>query len=221
MKHLLLLIGLAFLLPTFGLGQDPFIIQVSGLIVDAESLDSIPYARIQVNHTRRGALANEDGFYSIPVGLGDTLYFNHLGYREGRLIIRDYMREYQGDDPNYIYVVNYLYGDTVTLKEVVIFPYDTPEEIRTAVVNMDILEDSPEARARENLDPQTLDAIMASLPRDGNERLMVARQRYYNYYETKSLLPTASIDPIAAVRLLQYVVGKAKRQKNKDLNYWE
>ena len=153
--------------------------------------------------------------------MGDTLYFNHLGYRQGRLIIRDYMREYQGDDPNYIYVVNYLYGDTVTLKEVVIFPYDTPEEIRTAVVNMDILEDSPEARARENLDPQTLDAIMASLPRDGNERLMVARQRYYNYYETKSLLPTASIDPIAAVRLLQYVVEKAKRQKNKDLNYWE
>jgi len=221
MKHLLLLIGLAFLLPTFGLGQDQFIIQVSGLIVDAESLDSIPYARVQVNPTRRGALANEDGFYSIPVGLGDTLYFNHLGYRQGRLIIRDYMREYQGDDPNYIYVVNYLYGDTVTLKEVVIFPYDTPEEIRTAVVNMDILEDSPEARARENLDPQTLDAIMASLPRDGNERLMVARQRYYNYYETKSLLPTASIDPIAAVRLLQYVVEKAKRQKNKDLNYWE
>jgi CarboxypepD_reg-like domain len=200
---------------------DPRIFQISGMIVSKSSDEPIGYATVQINHTRRGAVANEQGFYSIAVGLLDTLYFSHLGYYPSKLVLRDYIREYQGDiSSQYLYVVNYMLEDTFTLSPVFIFPYDTPEELRTAVVNMDMTVGALERNARENMDPRTLHEIMASLPVDGGERLMVARQIYYDYYHSKNLIPTVGFDPVTAMRLLQYVVQQNKRRKNKDLNYW-
>lgn len=201
--------------------QDPRVYQFSGLILSRTSEEPIPFAQVQVNHTRQGSLTNPDGFYSVPVALGDTLYFTHLGYYPAKLIVKDYLEDYQGDQTQYIYAITYLLEDTFAIDSVYIFPYDTPEELRTAVINMDIQESFATKAARENLDPRVLHSLMQTLPVDGGERLMVARQMYYDYYQNKNLLPVAGFDPVAATRLLQYVAEKAKRRKNKDLNYWE
>ena len=211
------------MLPFLGMAQDtdPRIYQFSGLIISRTSEQPISFSQVRVNHTRQGALSNPDGFYSVPVGLGDTLYFSHLGYHPAKLVVQDYLEDYQGDQSQYIYAITYLLEDTVELDTAYIFPYDTPEELRTAVINMDIEKSFMDRNARENLDPRTLHAIMETLPVDGGERIMVARQMYYDYYQTKNLLPTVGFDPIAATRLLQYVVEKARARRNKDLNYWE
>lgn len=217
-----LLIFLLLAIPFIAFGQNnPNVYQISGMVIDKTTSEPVPYVKVQVNHTRNGAISNSEGFYSIPVGLGDTLYFTHIGYHEAKLIVRDYIEQYKGDKSQYIYVVNYLISDEYYLEPVNIFPYDTPEELRTAVVNMDVLDNTMEQIARENLDAETLHAIMETLPVDGGERLMVARQMYYDYYQTKNLIPTVGLDPITATRLLQYVVEKAKKRKNKDLNYWD
>ncbi|MDX1906242.1 MAG: hypothetical protein SF053_04350 [Bacteroidia bacterium] len=216
------LAGLLFLLTVGSLHAqvEDRIYQLSGLLVSRSSGEPIPYVRIQVNNTRQGALANGEGFYSLPVTIRDTLYFNHLGYHASKLIVWDYLNEYLGDRSQYVYAINYLLEDTLTLPAVNIFPYDTPEELRTAVANMELLQNSPEDIARQNLDPKTLHTILAALPFDGGDRLMVERQRYYNFYQTKNLIPTVGFDPVTAARMLQYVAEKAKMRKNKDLNYW-
>ena len=64
-------------------------------------------------------------------------------------------------------------------------------------------------------------AIINSLPLDRGERAMIGQQMYYDYYRDRQVAPTLGFDPIAATRLLQYVVEKAKKKKNKRLNYWE
>ena len=219
----LLSLMLGVMLPQIGFGQDQSnkIYQFSGLVISRSNDRAIPFARIQVNHTRRGAVSNSEGFYSIPVGLGDTLYFSHLGFHPSKLIVYDYLEEYQGDQSQYIYAINYMLEDSFAIDTVFIFPYDTPEELRTAVVNMEIPTNSLEDFARENLDPNTLHSLMATLPVDGSERLAVARNMYYDNYQTRNLMPTLGFDPIAATRLLQYIAQKATRRKNKDLNYWE
>lgn len=217
-----ILIFMSVALPQLLQGQTNGIYQISGMVISKSSSEVVPFVRVQVNHTRRGAISNSEGFYSIPVGLADTLYFNHIGYHDSKLIVRDYVEEYQGDiTSGYLYVVNYLLEDSLTIDTVYIFPYDTPEELRTAVLNMDILESPEEKAARDNLDPEKLHTLMATLPVDGNERLMVARQMYYDYYRTQNLVPTIGFDPIAATRLLQHIVSRTKKKKNKDLNYWQ
>lgn len=220
-KNLLALI--LGLLPMWLLGQElpkERVYQMSGMILTQENDSSIAYAKVQINHSRQGTLTNAEGFYSIPVREQDTLYFTHLGHHPGRLIIRDYLRQYKTTS-QYLYSVTYLRRDTLTLPIVKIFPYDTPEELKTAVVNMDILHDSPEAIARQNLDPDVIHAIIQTLPKDGEERLMVARQMYYDYYQNRNLMPGVGLDAVAAMRLLQHIVQKSKKRKNKDLNYWE
>jgi len=194
--------------------------QMSGMVVSQETNEAIPYVRVQVNHSRQGTIANAEGFYSIPVTADDTLYFSHVGYHPSFLIIADYLNRYKGTS-QYLYSINYLREDTLTLQVVNIFPYKTPEELKTAVVNMDVLTGSPEQIARQNLDPEVLHAIIQTLPKDGEERIMVARQRYYDYYQNKNLLPGVGLDAVAAMRLLQHVVEKSKKRNNKDLNYWE
>ncbi len=196
------------------------IYQMSGMLINAQNDSAIAYARVQVNHTRQGTLSNIEGFYSIPVTANDTLYFTHVGYYSGKLVISEYLAKYKAQS-QYLYSVNYLRQDTLTLPIVHIFPYNTPEELKTAVVNMDVLHNSPEAIARQNLDPDVIHAIIQTLPRDGEERLMVARQMYYDYYQNRNLLPGIGLDAVAAMRMLQHIVEKSKKRRNKDLNYWE
>lgn len=202
----------------------PSVFQFSGLLIDGSHPDSakaIPYAQIRVNHTRQGALTNEDGFYSIPVGYYDTLYFSHVGYYPDRLIVANYLQNYQGNT-QYIYAINYLIENPAAIDTVYIFPYNTPEELRSYVLNMDGDPNSPQAIAARNLDPRVIDAMINTLPVDASERIMVGRQMYYSYYENRNLMPTAlQFNPVAAAALLQYILQKTEKRKNKDLNYWE
>lgn len=196
--------------------------QLSGLIVNKNSQEPVPYARIRINTSRRGAVSNRDGFYSIPVVKGDTVYFSSLGYRTSRLIFDDYLDEYQGD-PNstYIYAINYLEEDSITLQDIVIFPYNTAAELRTAIIETDVPESIESANARENLNPKVLDDLMKTMKVDEGERVMVARQLYYRQHLQRNVAPTIPLfDPVAVYQLLRYINEKSKERKEKNLNYW-
>jgi len=217
-KWIYLAVFILFLVPWNVQGQK--IYQLSGLVISEKGQEPIPFVTVQINNSRRGAIGNDQGFYSIPVTLYDTVYFSSVGYHKSMLVVEDYLQEYRRENATYIYSIHYMVEDTLTLPEVMIFPYDTPEELRTAIINMES-QGSPEAIARANLSPDVIDAIIQTLPVDGSERLIIGRQMYYEYYQNRQLLQTASIDPIAAMQLLQYVAEKAKRKRDKNLNYWE
>lgn len=217
-KWLYLAALMLFLVPWNAQGQK--IYQLSGLVISEKGQEPIPFVTVQINHTRRGAIGNEEGFYSIPVTLYDTVYFTSVGYHRSMLVVEDYLQDYRRENATYIYAIHYMVEDTLTLPEVMIFPYDTPEELRTAILNMES-QGSPEAIARANLSPDVIDAIIQTLPVDGEERLLIGRQMYYEYYQNRQILQTASLDPLAALRLLQYVAEKAKKKRDKNLNYWE
>lgn len=196
--------------------------QLSGMVVDKVTSQPITYTRIRVNHSRRIALANEQGFYSIPVTRGDTIFLNRLGYFPTMLIVNDYLRAYQGDTNSpYLYVVHYMTEDTLTLPTVTIFPWDTPEKLKTAMLNEDWPDPTEYAYAVENLDPALMHQYMEEMPIDGNELLGTARQIYYSRYQSLNLVPTIGFNPLASVQLLHYMVQKSKEEREKDLNYWE
>lgn len=197
------------------------VFQISGMIIGEASQQPVAYVQVQLNHSKHGTITSEEGFYSIPATINDTLYYTHLSYKPMRLIVRDYMAEYKGDKSSYIYIVNYMLEDTLSTRSVYILPFKTHDELATAVVNMEMNPNSPDRIARENLDPKVMDAIMKSLPKDGDERYVVGRQMYYDGFARQNMLPMAGLNAMAAVRLLQHVVAEAKKKRNKDLNYWQ
>lgn len=212
----------------FSQGKRPFylqdtvpIYQFSGMVIGTKSQEPIPYVQVQVNHSKQGVFANDEGFYSIPVRVGDTLYYYHVAYKPTKLIVKKYLKEYKGSTTNYIYVVNYMLEDSFSLGAVYIYPWKNYDEMTTAITNMEIDHNTPADNARENLDPQVLDAVMKSMPIDGDERVVVGRQMYYDFYRRKNMMPTVGIDPIAIAKMLKYVVDKTKKKRNKNLGYWE
>lgn len=204
--------------------QDRDVWQLSGLVVNKETLEPIPYARAGVVHTRRSTTANEQGFYSLPVTLSDTLYFFALGYKPSFMSVKDYLSQYEGDaGSGYIYAINYLTEDSINLQTVNIWPWDTPTELRTALLEARSPHETEMAYARDNLDPKLMDELVQGLSADTDERLIAARAAYYNQYMTAHVAPTASLlNPIAIFSLLKYINDKTKEKKrNQNLNSWE
>jgi len=57
------------------------------LVLDKATNDPVPFAVIQVNNTRRRAICNQNGFFSIPVVATDTLNFFSLSYFRNSLSV--------------------------------------------------------------------------------------------------------------------------------------
>ena len=223
MQKIPFLIIICFSFPLFSLGQTQAskgVYYISGIIIDQQTKDSIPYVRIQVNHTKRGAMTNSEGFFRIPVGLLDTLHFTHIGYENSSFVVRDYLEKYKGNIEEDILVIKYMRKTDYYLDEVTIFPYDSPEEIRVAIQNMEIPKNTPQQIAEGNLSPEIMEILMQSLPVDGGEKASVGRRMSHKAYQSANLLPTASLNPIAIFRSLKSIVQKVKKQKNTNLNDW-
>ncbi len=216
MSRGLRLLGLVSLL----WAQEPKVYQLSGMILNAATGEPIPYVSIRINHTRRGTVANAEGFYSLPVVRGDTLYFSAIGYKRARFLITPYLEAYVGDTlEGYLYAVHYLVEDTVELPTVRITAIRTPEELKTALLNIPL--ETQAQVARDNVSPELIAYFLQNLPVDPQERIKIAEQRYKDLYYQRTLRPTYPIlDPIAAYRLAKYLAEKAKVRREKIYDYW-
>jgi hypothetical protein len=213
-----LLLPFALILTLYA--QDPKVYQLSGMILNASTGEPIPYVSIRINHSRRGTIANAEGFYSVPVIRGDTLYFSALGYKKARFLVSPYLDAYRGDTTEgFLYAVHYLTEDTLELPTVRISAIRTPEELKTALLNIPL--ETQSQVARDNVSPEIIAYFLANLPPDPQERIKIAEQRYKDLYYQRTLRPTYPIlDPIAAYRLIKYLTEKAQIRKEKIYDYW-
>ena len=195
--------------------------QLSGVVISRQTGVPVPYVRIIVNHSRRGAVANHEGFYSVPVIETDTLYFSSVGYHPSKLIVKDYLTGYEGSKRgDYLYEFQYMVVDTVVLPTVTILPYQNPQELRTSLLNMPTQQSIYEQLAYANLDPAAMSYFMKNLPSDDQDRYMVARQRYMELQRDARLAPSLGMDFSAVYRLINYFHTQSTRKKEKIYNYW-
>lgn len=207
----------------FAQQADTMVYQLSGLVVNERTNEPVPYAIVRVNRSRRGIVANGEGFYSIPVVESDTVHFNSIGYVRTSLLMKEYLAQYKGNKKSpYLYAINYMKEDSVVLPTVYLFPYDTPEKLKAAMLAMNVPTRGAEVFASRNMDPAVLDTYIETLPVDAGERVMVGQQLYYKQYRQQNIAPVMPIfDPVAVYSLLKYINDKAKKEREEDLNYWE
>lgn len=223
-----ILIKLLWILPFFyslvfaqGPTKNKDIYQLSGLVVNKKSGEPIPFAQILVKNTRRVALANETGFFSLPVVLGDTIIFHSIGFIDAKLIFSDYLKSYGGDKKNpYIYVIEYLVEDTITLPNVTIRPFQNAEEMKTAILNMPLPSERLDQISQNNLDPALLKYFMKNMDVDDKERSRAVTQLYQYQYQRQRLAPMAPLDPLTLARLVNHLVQESKSKKPKNYDYW-
>ena len=58
------------------------LLTISGVVLDSASEQPLPFVTIQIKDKSIGRSSDEDGYFSIPVQVNDTLVFTRLGYHQ-------------------------------------------------------------------------------------------------------------------------------------------
>ncbi|MCS7084820.1 MAG: hypothetical protein RMM53_01775 [Bacteroidia bacterium] len=191
--------------------------QLTGLVLNRITGVPVPYVKITVNRRLRMAYSNEEGYFSLPVEASDTVHFSHLGYLPAKLSVAEYLKNYKPDS-EYLYEIQYMLEDTITLPTVTIYPYQTPEDIKNAIKYMNVPIRLPIEQAQAHVLPETMAFFMNNLPADLDDAQSAARQRYLQYYANANVRPTFGVDFVAIYNLINYIGKKKKEKQDRILN---
>jgi len=137
------------------------ILQLSGIILNADSTDAIPGVNVYVPRKGRGTSSNRFGYFSMPVAAGDSVVFSFVGMQKQSFRVPDDAR----DDK--VSLVVTMIEDEFTLGEIEVMPYPTEEEFKAAVLALNL--DEEITLNRGNLSPQLLLRWAEEMPASGNE----------------------------------------------------
>ena len=135
-----LLLGL--LLPAFAMAQEPQtdnqeskkLIQFSGLVITNidGNMAPVPYASIFLPDKKRGTYSDYRGFFTIVVERGDVIRFTCIGLEPVTKTVPDTLTQDRYS------IVQIMGQDTLTLPEVVIFPWPSREHFKIEFLKMDV-----------------------------------------------------------------------------------
>jgi hypothetical protein len=141
--------------------KDRKVVQLSGIILNADSTDAIPGVNIYVPTKGRGTSSNRFGYFSMPVAEGDSVVFSFIGLK------RQTFKVPENVDEDKLSLILTMQEDAFTLGEVEVMPYPTEEEFKNAVLAMNVEDEIPLDRG--NLSPQLLLRWAEQMPASGNE----------------------------------------------------
>jgi len=174
------------------------VIQVSGYVVEKDSLTPVMFCTIGLKNTPWGTMSNEKGFFSLPAKVGDTLLFASIGFTTASFVVPD-----PGNFFSHSYIQS-LEKDPVQLQEVLIYPWRDEESLRQALLNLNLPDEQTEIAAR-NLNPRMMMLLASETGMDGNEvyryQMGQLKQAYYTKGQFKRMRifePSAWMDFIKA-----------------------
>ncbi len=177
--------------------SDKLLIQFSGVVLEADSLQPASFSTIIVKGTNRGTISDYYGFFSFVAFEGDTIEFSHVGYRKAQYIIPEDLEETRYS------LIQILQTDTILLKETVVFPWPTKEQFKEAFLNMYVPDDDL-VRAQRNLSRAAMAEAAQNLPMDGS---LAYKQTMHQYnsrlYYAGQLPPNNLLNPVAWARFIE------------------
>ena len=191
------------------LPNDNDVIQFSGIVINADSLNPVPYTSIIINNTRRGTLSDYYGYFSFVALKNDTIVFSSMGFKKNTFIIPDTITQKRY---SLIHVMN---ADTIMLTPTLIYPWPTVEEFKKAFVELDIPDDDLEI-AKKNLAKAEMKERMMNYQMDGSMNYKNYMQnetsKLYYYGQTT---PITIFNPFAWAQFIKaWKEGKFKRKKD-------
>lgn len=119
---------------TAGFGQKPQkkLVQFSGVVLEADTLEPIPYVSVYDKSIHRATFSDYAGFFSFVVQPGDTIMFSAVGYRKTLYIIPDTLTQTRYT------MVQLIKPDTIVLAPVNIYPWPSREEFAKAFMELEL-----------------------------------------------------------------------------------
>lgn len=219
MKHntYSLLLSVLFILLLQGEGKsqgnairDKSLIQFSGVVVSADSLQPIPFTNVIIRNARRGTITDFYGFFSFVAMKGDTLDFQFVGFKTNSFIIPDSLVE------QHYSIIQVLVRDTINLKEAIVYPWPTKDEFKRAFVELKLSDDDLK-RAQRNFELAAMKEIQSQVIYDGGLNYQMAvQQRQTQLYSQGQFRSISLLNPLAWAAFIQSWKDGAYKKKEKQ-----
>lgn len=202
---------LSLIVPFLGRAQDHHsqdsLVEISGVVLTADSARSIPNVSIILQGKGRGTISNDDGVFSMVGMKGDVLLFRAIGFKSQTVKIPENLTN------NHYSFALLMAQDTTYLPVTTIRPYPTKEEFRYAFLHWQIPNDKYEI-ARNNTRPEDLRALSYYVSPDGGEGVNQTFNEQFRAAQYKGGFPPMNIfNPLAWAQFIQAIKnGDFKRK---------
>jgi hypothetical protein len=183
------------------------LIQLSGLVVEGDSLKGVPFTSIVIKRTGRGAVTDFEGFFTLIAKPGDVIEFVNLGYKDAEYTIPDTLKA------THFSIVQTIHRDTFTLKQVDIYPWPNKEDFKADFLKRNVA-NSDLDRAKQNLAAEEMRELIRGVSMDAYGNYRYAMQQQYNkMYYMGQYPPNNLLNPLAWAQFIKALkAGKLKIQ---------
>lgn len=170
------------------------VIQFSGAVITADETNDmvpLPYTNVAIKGTRRGAVSDQQGFFSFAALQGEVVTFSRIGYQTVEFTIPDTLSR------NLYSIVQIMSEDTILLPETVIFPWPSKKHFEIEFLALDVSDIEREA-IEENLSEDKIAELRENLRPDGTEASrLVLGQTASDFRYSGQFKPQRIFDPLA------------------------
>lgn len=173
------------------------LVQLSGVVVEGDSLKGVPFTSIVVGKTNHGAVTDYDGFFTLIAKPGDVIEFVNLGYKDAQYIVPDTLKA------THFSIVQIIRRDTFTLKEIAVYPWPSKEDFKAAFLKRNVA-NSDLDRAKQNLAAEEMRELVKGVSMDsyGNYRYAM-QQQYSKMYYMGQYPPNNLLNPLAWAQFIK------------------
>ncbi len=183
------------------------LIQLSGIVVNSDSLKPISYTTIYNKTVKRGTLSDVYGYFSTVVLPGDTIIFNRFGYNNSSYIVPDTLKD---DRYSIIHILNL---DSINPPVITIYPWPSKEDFARAFIEMNPYDDALR-RAQKMLSGSSLAYLSTVIEGDAISTYAWQRNQQYTKLYTIGQSPVNNLfNPVAWSQFVEsWKKGDLKRK---------
>lgn len=164
--------------------NDTILVQLSGFILSYDSTQVLPYVTVRIEGTNRGVYSDMSGFFSLVCKQSDRIVFSALGQKKLHYNLPNNIEN------NKLTSIIRMEEDTFFLRDVVVRPYSTPQELDYYFAKIKI-PNSNLSIAYDNLNRVPNSVLEKGLLADGTENA-----RWYQQAQAERLYYNGQPQPI-------------------------
>ncbi len=173
------------------------IIQFSGVILDGDSLQPVPFTTIMVMQRNTGTTADANGIFSFAAQTGDSIRFSSVGFKDSYFVIPDTLNTSKYS------LIQLMSTDTMLLRTHMVYPWPSREQFKEEFLNTRIPTDDLD-RANANLAQAEMRERMQNMPGSGSENFKYENyQRNQQAYYSGQYPSWSILNPIAWAQFIK------------------
>lgn len=178
MRRSLFIITLILAFSFSSMAQQDEPINLTGVVLDAENLDPLPFTTILFKDGKTGTISDNSGYFSFLAYPGDTITFRSVGFQTNTFVIPNLL---DGDTYS---LIQMLVRESLVLEEVAVSPLPDVQYFNETIVKKELSE-RQQKRLREF--KTDLDALLQKQYEENSP--YYEQWRYARLYEMTGLVP--------------------------------